>query len=297
MQMQKTAIRTAALVALSVNLSLSFLKIVCGLAGASQVVVADGVHSLSDSITDIAIIAGVALWTKPPDDRHPYGHRRIETVVTLFIALFLAAAAVGLITKAVLSLNAPRPSPPGLIALAAVAISIIVKECLFRWSAAVGKKTDSTALIANAWHHRSDALSSIPALVAVAGAYISPRLWFLDPLGVFVVSLFIFKIAWHIGGGAFSDLLDTGAPEKDLKRIEQIAGSTSGVRSVHGVRTRTVGSWIHLDLHILVDKEITVDQGHDIAESVKQNILSGGPRVADVVVHVEPWTEKGNTDA
>ncbi len=125
----------------------------------------------------------------------------------------------------------------------------------------------------------------------MVGSSISPLLWFLDPLGVFVVSLFILKVAWNTGKSSFSELLETGASESDLQKIEEIARSISGVKSIHGVRTRLVGSSIHLDLHILVDKDITVDSGHDIAEEVKKRLIAGGPRVADVVVHVEPWLE------
>ncbi len=179
------------LIGLVINVALSALKFAAGIAGNSQAVVADAVHSLSDTITDIAVLVGVKFWSKPPDECHPYGHRRIEFLVTIFIGLLLASVALGLSYNALATLHEVQTRPPGAIAFLAAVLSIFTKELLYRWTIIKGMEIKSTALIANAWHHRSDGLSSIPAAVAVAGAALVPRLSFLDHLGAIVVSMFI----------------------------------------------------------------------------------------------------------
>ncbi len=274
---------------LAANVFLAVLKFVAGTIGGSQAVVADGVHSLSDSSTDIAILIGVRYWTQPPDETHPHGHRRIETAITVFIGAALAAVAVGLVYNALSTLHKQNLTPPGWTAFYAAIASIVCKEVLFRWTVAVGKRTGSAAVIANAWHHRSDALSSLPAAVAVAGAAISPAWAFLDHIGAIVVSLFIIQAAWNIGWPAMQQLVDTGASRRERAEIHRIALGTEGVREVHGLRTRHIGSGLQVDLHILVDGSISVRDGHDISTKVKRNLIENGPEVVDVVVHLEPY--------
>lgn len=284
--------RDITIIGLAVNLMLSALKFILGYFGRSQAVVADAVHSLSDMGTDLLILLGAKFWSAPADERHPYGHQRVETVVTLCISLLLAGVAVGLGWNAIRRVGTPPKCPPLSLALLGPFVSIITKEILFRRTRAVGKRIHSSALIANAWHHRSDALSSIPALVAVAAATANPKWAFLDPLGALVVAILILKVAWDIASPALSELMDHGASAEDLEGMEALARSVSGVCSVHRLRTRRVGSGWFIDLHVEVDGNLPVRQGHDIATQVQVKLLKDGPSVADVTVHIEPDGDK-----
>jgi len=282
-------VRKVTWIGLGINLALAALKLVCGLLGRSQAVVADAVHSVSDCATDVAILVGVRYWIKPPDDCHPHGHRRIETVVTVLIGVSLAGVAVGLGYRAVTTLLAPNGGTPGWIALVAAGISIVTKEALYRWTVIVGRRVKSSAVIANAWHHRSDAFSSIPAFIAVGGALLMPGWNWLDHLGAIVVSLFILHSAFGILRPAYNELVDAGAPAMVRGELTALAESVPGVREVHGLRTRFLGELLHVDLHVQVDPQLTVQEGHDIGGAVKYKLLSEGPDVADVLVHLEPF--------
>ena len=286
---RRAAVKRVAWISLTVNFFLSALKCVAGILGHSQVIVADAVHSLSDSGTDIALLVGVRFWSKPPDADHPHGHRRIETMVVVSIAAVLAAVGVGLAYRALATLQEHHAGRPGWIAFAAAVVSIVSKEWLYRWSAGVGRRIKSPAVIANAWHHRSDALSSVPAAAAVAIAATAPSLAFLDHVGAVLVSLFILHAAWRIGWPGLKQLADTGASAKQREQIRTLALQTDGVCEVHSIRTRYIGPSMQVDLHILVDSEITVRQGHEIAGAVKYRLLQAGPNLTDVVVHTEPY--------
>lgn len=282
-------IRYVTWVGLAVNLLLTAAKFASGILGHSQAVVADAVHSMSDMATDLAILIGVKYWTKPADASHPHGHRRIETVVTLGIGVALAVVATGLIRNAVVTLHEQHESAPRWIAFGAAVASVVAKEILYRWTVAVGRKVKSGALIANAWHHRSDALSSIPAAVAVAGAMIDPSWSFLDHIGAVVVSLFIYQAAFKIMLPAYEQLIDSSAPPETLDAIRAAAMSTNGVLAVHAIRTRYVGgSSLAVDLHVEVEEAMTVRVGHYISEQVEQRLLKDVDDVVDVVVHLEP---------
>jgi cation diffusion facilitator family transporter len=276
-----------------INISLAALKLVCGVLGRSQAVVADAVHSLSDCATDVAILVGVRYWIKPPDDCHPHGHRRIETVVTVLIGVSLAGVAIGLGFRAIATLLAPNGGTPGWIALVAAGISIVTKEALYRWTVIVGRRVKSSAVVANAWHHRSDAFSSIPAFIAVGGALLIPAWTWLDHLGAIVVSLFILHSAFAILRPAYNELIDAGAPALVRRALTALAEGVPGVREVHGLRTRFLGDRLHVDLHVQVDPQLTVQEGHVIGGKVKYKLLHEGPEVADVLVHLEPF-EEGN---
>ena len=278
-------------VGLAANLLLAGVKLAAGLLGGSQAVVADAVHSLSDCVTDLAILIGVRYWSRPPDAEHPYGHRRIETLVTAFVGLALAGVAVGLAWEAVDALIVGGHEAPGPIALGAAVLSIALKEVLYHWTKAAGVRVRSSALKANAWHHRSDALSSIPAALAVGAALIDPSLAFLDSVGAIAVAAFILFAAWKIVAPALDQLIDRGASPEVAAEIARIASTVPGVREVHGIRTRHSGLGLHVDLHALVEDELTVQQAHDIATAVKDRLIEQGPDVLDVVVHVEPFRD------
>ncbi len=285
---QAAGVRRVTWAGMAINIGLAALKMAGGILGQSAAVVADAVHSISDVATDLAILIGVRFWSKPPDECHPHGHRRIETVVTIVIGLSLAAVAIGLGYRSMASIGEPH-GPPGLVALLAAGLSIVVKEALFRWTLIVGRRIRSTAVVANAWHHRSDAYSSVPAFIAVGGALLVPGWQWLDHLGAILVALFILHAAIRIMKPAYEELIDTGASDAEVAELARLAEGVAGVREVHGLRTRYHGGGLHVDLHVLVDPGLSVREGHDIGGAVKHRLLRDGPHVADVLVHLEPY--------
>ena len=281
-------VQRATLVGMAANVVLAAGKIVAGLVGSSAAVVADGIHSLTDLITDGILLIGTLVWAQPPDENHPHGHRRIETVVTAGIGLVLAAVGLGMGWDAVTHLTAPRSGRATAVALVAALVSVIAKELLFHWTRREGRTADSPALVANAWHHRSDAFSSIPAVLAVATGMFFPGYAWVDRLGVLVISVFILWAAWNVFHPALQQLVDAGAPVEIRERIGKLALEVEGVKNAHAVRTRYSGPKLAVDLHLEVDGEISVTEGFSIANRVKHHILSKGPSVGDVVVQVEP---------
>jgi len=278
-------------VGLFVNFILAAIKFIVGILGHSQAVVADAVHSISDMVTDIAVLVGVKYWSAPPDKDHPYGHWRIETIITGFIGLGLAAVAVGIGYNAIATLKDHCIETPKWIAIIGALVSIIVKELLYHWTVKVGRKVKSSALIANAWHHRSDALSSIPVLLAVGISVIKPEWAFVDHIGAIIVSLIILKVSWDIVFPALKKLSDSGASVKEKEQIRSLAMQVDGVKDAHAIRTRNVGRGLFVDMHVLVDGNISVSEGHSISEKVRDEIINKGPDVLDVVVHIEPYIE------
>ncbi len=264
------------------------VKIYLGILGSSQAVVADAIHSLTNSTTDIAVIIGSHYWSRPPDEGHPYGHRRMETLVTIFIGLILLTAGVGIGWEAIVTLHEKHAKPPGWIAFWTAAFSIVCKEIVYRWTARAGRRVKSAALVANAWHHRVDAISSVPVLFAAGGALLFPSWTFLDYIGAAFVSILILQAALRIIWSGLTELVDAGAPRETYETIKALAYRTAAVRHVHGIRTRYISNSLQVDLHVVVDGSMTVSEGHDIAEEVKARILSEGPDVLDVVVHIEP---------
>ncbi len=279
-------IRRAAWVGLVVNLVLVAIKAAAGIIGHSHAVLADAVHSLSDLVTDVALIVGVRFWSAPADDDHPHGHGRIETLVTAAIGLSLAAVAVGLGHDAIR--GGGQAAAPTTIALVGALVSIISKEILYHWTVGVALRCDSPALAANAWHHRSDALSSLPAALAVGVALILPAWAFVDRIGAALVCVFILVAALRIVRPVLAQLADHGAPHKDRALLESLAEKVPGVRGVHALRTRYSGPKLQVDLHIEVDGDLTVSAGHAIAHAVQSKLVGDGPGVIDVVVHIEP---------
>lgn len=281
-------VRRITWIGLIANVTLAGIKFVVGWMGASQAVIADAVHSVSDMATDFSVILGVRYWSAPPDEDHPYGHRRIEAIITVLIGLALVLVAIGLGYRAMCNLYQPHLKQTTWIALVGPVFSIILKEILYRWTATIGIKVGSTAVVANAWHHRSDALSSIPAVIAVVVAATNPAWFFVDHIGALIISIFILKVSWDIVRPSLAELADRGASLKDRTRITAIAKAVAGVRGVHAIRTRRCGASLFVDLHVIVDPEISVRSGHNISEAVKKALLKDGPRVFDVVTHLEP---------
>ena len=281
-------VRRVTWVGLFVNLVLAAIKFAAGIFGRSQALVADAIHSLTDLTTDIAVLAGSHYWSRPPDENHPYGHRRLETLVTVFIGVVLIAAGIGIGWKAISTLHQKHTAPPGWIAVVAAFASIVCKESLYRWTATTGRRIRSPALAANAWHHRTDAFSSLPVLIAVAGARAFPAWSFLDHVGAAVVSIFILHASIKIIWPSLGELIDAGAPMETQKRIREIALRNKDVLQVHDIRTRFISTSVLVDLHIVVEGSISVREGHHIADDVRDRITGEIPEVLDVIVHVDP---------
>lgn len=279
---------TVIVVGLIGNVALCIVKITAGIVGNSQAVVADGIHSVSDIATDLALLVGAHYWCKPPDSNHPYGHGRLETLIALGLASILTVAGFGLTARSLATLQSGETAAPGWIAAVAALVSLVSKEVMFRWTLSRGKEINSPAIKANAWHHRSDAFTSIPALLAVVGARLMPQWWFLDAVGAVIVAAMIFRAAWSIGADSLQSLMDRGASSKVIEEIRKIAYDIDGVEEVHAVRSRNIGRGWSVDLHVLVPDELSVRRGHEIAEEVKQHLLNEHKNVIDVVVHIEP---------
>jgi cation diffusion facilitator family transporter len=284
-------IRKVTWIGIAANTVLAFLKLAAGISGDSQAVLADGIEALLDILTVIMVYAGSRYWTRPADECHPFGHGRIETLAAAAIGVSLVGAAVGIGWESIATLHEQHAEPPGWIAVAAAFVSVIGKEILFRWTLAVGRRIKSVAVIATAWHYRSDAFSSVPVVIAVTGAILLPSWTFLDHLGAVVVSMFILHAAFKITWPNLKQLIDVGAPAEMRRRIRNIACTHRGVIQVHDIRTRYIGNNIQVVLHLIVDGGLTVRQGHEISRDVEMRLVQDIEEVVDVVVHVEPPEE------
>ncbi|MBE6426106.1 MAG: cation transporter [Planctomycetaceae bacterium] len=278
------------------NAALVVLKFAAGIWGSSSVLIADAVHSLSDFVTDAAVIVGARYWERPADEEHPYGHAKLETIVTLFIGVVLSLAGLKLITGAVAALYEMTSEPehvytaPGIFAFAAALLSIVVKEFLYRITAQTGRRIRSSAVVANAWHHRSDALSSIPAAAAVGFCLIWGESYaFLDPAATILVGGMIFYAAWLIMYPTFGTLMDAGASREAVQKISELVQTVPGVENPHKIRTRNIGNGFDVDLHVRVCGSMTVTESHEMAHQI-ENVLKecGELAILDVIVHIEP---------
>lgn len=291
MKTKEKGIKEVTVVGIIVNIFLSVIKLVIGYIGNSQALIADGVHSFSDLTTDLSIIFGVKYWLAPADKKHQYGHYKIEMLVTIFIAIMLASVGIGILIKAVLALKNNTIQTPTFVAFIGALISVIAKEWLYRYTVRKATILKSPAVKANAWHHRSDAISSLPVVIVIIIASIFPKLMWLDCIGAIIVSVFIVYPSYKIFKKAIFDILDESVDEKTLSEIEQVALKTKDVKEVHDIRTRRVGETFFIDMHILVDGTISVQEGHDISEEVKKNLMKSNEDILDVLVHLEPFNE------
>ena len=288
-EMRINLVRRVTLLGIATNVLIAVAKAFAGVAFSSQALVADAVHSASDLVTDLAVVFSVRRWTAPADADHPYGHGKIESLVTLLIAGALAFAAWELAKNAVLALlRGSSESTPGAAALGVAIGGIVLKEILFAVTRSAAKKARSSALEANAWHHRSDALSSIPVAAAVAIVWLFPSLWWVDAAGALTVSIFITYVAWTIARPALQELTDAQIEAK-ADAVAKMALKVPGVKGVHKSRARRYGDRYQADIHVQVDGSLSVAEGHDIGHAVKEAVVDAGLDVDDVVVHVEPW--------
>jgi cation diffusion facilitator family transporter len=276
-----------------VNLALTILKLAAGIAGHSGAMIADAVHSLSDFATDIVVLASFRLVGKPVDKSHDYGHGKFETLATALIGASLLLVGAGILwggsVKIWASIHGEHMASPGYVALVAAVVSIIVKEGLYRYTMRVGKRIGSPAVIANAWHHRSDAFSSIGAFLGIGGAIVLGEKWhILDPLAALVVSVFIVKVAVEIASGSIRELTEESLDESVKGEIMQIASGVPGVVDPHNLRTRRIGSDIAVDLHVRVDEAMSVAAAHGIASKIEADLRARFGQSAFVSIHVEP---------
>ncbi len=285
-QRQKVIARTA-LVGAVANLLLSAVKIVVGVVGHSQALVADGIHSLSDLASDLLVWLAGRQSSRAPDDEHPYGHGRYETMATLALALILLGVAMGLGWDAAQRLFSPEALlTPSWITLYAALASILVKEWLYWFTLAYARRIRSDMLRANAWHHRSDAISSVVVLVGIGGTLAG--LPYLDAVAAFIVAVMIVRIAWELGFEAVRELVDTGLEPERLAAVRETILKVGGVRDLHMLRTRSLGGTISTDVHVLVDPYISVSEGHLISVKVEQELKNRVDEIEDVTVHIDP---------
>ena len=276
-----------------VNFLLLVFKSIAGILGHSSALVADAVHSLSDFVTDIIVIVFVKISGKPEDDDHKYGHGKFETLATAIIGLALFAVGATLLmsgaTKVFEVLKGAVLPAPSIIALIAAAVSIIAKEILYRYTVRVGKDLDSQAVIANAWHHRSDAFSSIGTFVGVGGAIFLGEKWrILDPIAAIVVSVFIIKVAVELIKPCVNELLERSLPAETEQRILDIIASFPEVSSPHHLRTRRIGNNIAIEVHLRMDGMVTLESAHAVATAVEKRLKGEFGRHTHVGIHMEP---------
>ncbi len=280
------ALTHVTLVGSAVDLVLGVLKIALGIIENSQALVADGIHSISDLVTDGMVLVAVRQGNKMADEDHPYGHARIETITTVLLALALLLVSFGIVNNALDVLSEPgREVTPGWLALLVVLASGLSKEYIFHYTMKVAKLHQSPILEANAWHSRTDAISSVMVFVGIVGAMLGlPE---LDAIAAIGVAVIIAKVAWDLGAPSVQELVDKGMDRSYLDELEDAVRKTHGVRGFHALRTRRMGASVLVDVHIAVDSMITVSEGHQIAEKVRLGLTEQFPEISDVVVHVD----------
>ena len=274
-------------VSVGVNLVLTATQITVGVLAKSQGLVADGIHSLSDLVADFVVLFASHHSKKDADVEHPYGHQRFETAASLVLGVLLLAVGVGMLWSAFLKLEAPETvQRVHVVALWVAGAALIAKELLFRYMLSVAKRVKSSMLVANAWHARSDAASSLVVGIGIIGNLAGYPI--LDPIAALIVGFMVAKMGWEFGWAALHDLMDRSVDEQEVEAIRRTLTETPGVSGVHDVRTRKMGDMIIVDAHIEVDASITVEAGHDIAVVARQRVLQRH-RVLNLMTHVDPW--------
>ena len=275
------------------NLLLVVFKFIAGIVGHSAAMIADAVHSLSDFITDIIVIIFVAISGKPEDNDHSYGHGKYETLATAVIGIILFFVGVGILIsgiKAIVGALQGEPlQAPSLLALIAAVISIVVKEALYHYTVKRGKALDSSSVVANAWHHRSDALSSIGTAIGIGGAVFLGEQWrILDPIAAVVVSIFIIKVAVELIKPCIDELVERSLPEEVEQRIHALILQSPQVSSPHHLRTRRIGGYIAIEVHIRMDGQISLSEAHQVASDIERRLKAEFGEKTHIGIHMEP---------
>ena len=274
-------------VSVGVNLVLTALQITVGVFSKSQALIADGVHSLSDLVADFVVLFAGHHSKKDADQEHPYGHQRFETAASLVLGILLLAVGVGMLWSAVRKLEAPETvQQVHILALWVAGGALVSKELLFRYMLSVAKRVKSSMLVANAWHARSDAASSLVVSLGIIGNLAGYPI--LDPIAALIVGFMVGKMGWSFAWDALHDLMDRAVDEQEVQAIRQTLIETPGVSDVHDVRTRKMGDMIVVDAHLEVDADITVEAGHAIAVLAQQRVLQRH-RVINLMTHIDPW--------
>jgi cation diffusion facilitator family transporter len=274
-------------VSVGVNLILTITQVAVGILAKSQGLVADGIHSLSDLVADFVVLFASHHAKKDADEDHPYGHQRFETAASLVLGALLLAVGIGMLWTAFRKLEEPdRVQQVHIVALWVAGGALVAKEGLFRYMLSVAKRVKSSMLVANAWHARSDAASSLVVGIGIIGNLAGYPI--LDPIAALIVGFMVAKMGWSFGWDAMHDLMDRSVDEQEVAAIRQTLADTPGVRSVHDIRTRKMGDMIVVDAHIEVDAAISVEAGHDIAVEARQRVLQRH-RVLNLMTHVDPW--------
>ena len=282
----------------AVNVVLLVFKFIAGFLGGSAAMIADAVHSLSDFITDVIVLLFVRLSSKPEDSDHDYGHGKYETLATSLIGLALLCVGIMIMyngVRSIVSAVMGNPLPqPGMIALAAALVSIALKEWAYRFTAKVGRECESQAVVANAWHHRSDALSSIGTAVGIGGAILLGEKWaVLDPIAAVVVSVFIIRTAWQLTKQSAGELLEQSLPAEMEREIETIVASEPMASEVHHLRTRRIGSHIAIEMHLRMPGDISLYESHLHATNIEQELRKRFGASTHIGLHVEPLKING----
>ena len=276
-----------------VNIALFAFKLVAGIVGRSGAMIADAVHSASDFATDIVVLVFVRISTKPRDDDHDWGHGKYETLASLIIGVALFAVGIEILADSAEKIAAvasgevlPRP---GVIAIIAAAVSIIAKEALYHYTVRIGRKVDSPSVVANAWHHRSDALSSVGALIGIGMAYFLGERWRIaDPIAAIVVAALILKVAYDLCRTALAELLEKSLSKEVEEEILSIISATPNVYKPHNLRTRRIGANIAIEVHIRVDGAMTVHDSHEISRDIERALRHRFGEQTAVAIHIEP---------
>lgn len=276
-----------------VNVLLLVFKFVAGVVGHSAAMIADAVHSLSDFITDIVVIVFVRISAKPEDEDHDYGHGKFETLATALIGTILFAVGAALLVNATKSIvgffRGEQLGAPRIVALVAAGVSIVSKELLYQYTARVGRRLNSKAVVANAWHHRSDAFSSIGTFVGICGAIFLGAKWrVLDPMAAFIVSVFIIKVAIDLVKPCIEELLEKSLPEPIEDRIRTIILSVPEVSAPHHLRTRRIGNNIAIEVHVRMDGKMTLDEAHKITQEIEHRLRAEFGSGTHIGIHMEP---------
>ena len=277
-----------------VNAFLTFFKIIAGFLGGSAAMIADGVHSLSDFFTDIVVLVGFKFTDKPADDQHNYGHGKYETLATVVISLALLLVGYKIMTSGIMSIyevlfKGKIIEQPKMIALVAAVFSIVSKELLFRYTRRVGEMIQSAAVIANGWHHRSDAFSSVGTMVGIGGAIFLGRNWaFLDPLASLIVSVFIFKVSFKILMPAVNELLESSLQDEEIAYIKKIIEASPHIQNFHHLRTRRIGSKVAVEVHFVFEKTMSIQEAHALATEVEKEVKEYFGTSSIITTHLEP---------
>ncbi len=277
----------------AINLILTVLKLLAGIVGKSSAMIADAIHSLSDFITDVIVLTFIDISGKDSDDNHRYGHGKFETFATLIISIVLFIVGAGILVsggeKIIATISGKELGRPGMIAFWAAIVSIIVKEILFRYTIKIGKNIKSSAVVANGWHHRSDALSSIGTALGIAGAIFLGEGWqILDPIAGVVVSLFIIKVAIELSIPCANELMESSLPNEITGEIENTIASHPDVIRYHHLKTRKIGNIYAIDVHIKLNREITFVRSHDIATELETELRKRYGKGTQINIHTEP---------